>query len=91
MGWATDDDADREYWGEMRKATEHILSEDLCLFSSIQQSLRNGALTSIVTGYQERALYWFEEEIDRQIGPDRVPRDLQVQPRLGSYSTPHSE
>ena len=91
MGWATDDDADREYWREMRKATEHILSEDLCLFSTIQQSLRNGALTSIVTGYQERALYWFEEEIDRQIGPDRVPRDLEVKPRLDSYSTPHSE
>ncbi|MFC3444362.1 aromatic ring-hydroxylating dioxygenase subunit alpha [Sphingobium rhizovicinum] len=90
MGWATDSEEDKLYWQGMRTATEHILSEDLCLFENIQQSLRNGTIPSIWAGYQERALYWFEEEIDRRIGPDRVPADLRVQPRIGSFMAPRS-
>ena len=90
MGWATDSEEDKLYWQGMRTATEHILSEDLCLFENIQQSLRNGTIPSIWAGYQERALYWFEEEIDRRIGPDHVPADLRVQPRIASFMAPRS-
>ena len=90
LGWECDSEADKAYWTGMRAATEHILSEDLCLFSSIQQSLRNGTIETILAGYQERALYWFEEEIDRRIGPDLIPEDLRVQPRLAQFTAPRS-
>ena len=90
LGWATDSEEDKAFWSMMRTSTEHILSEDMCLFENIQQSLRNGALSSIITGYQERALYWFEEEIDRRIGVENVPIDLRVEPRVGSFMAPRS-
>lgn len=90
LGWASDSEADKTFWSGMRTATEHILSEDMCLFANIQQSLRNGALPAVVTGYQERALYWFEEEIDRRIGPEHIPAELRVEPRIGAFMAPRS-
>jgi hypothetical protein len=39
-------------------------------------------MPSVVMGYQERALYWFQEEIDRRIGPDRIPAHMRVTPVL---------
>lgn len=82
MGWESDSEADRDYWSGMREATQSILSEDLCLFASIQQGLRNGTMPEIIMGYQERALYWFEEEIDRRIGAERIPEALRIEPVL---------
>ncbi|MFD2138639.1 hypothetical protein ACFSLT_31265 [Novosphingobium resinovorum] len=43
-----------------------------------------------MTGYQERALYWFEEEIDRRIGPEHIPAELRVEPRIGAFMAPRS-
>ena len=90
LGWESDSEADQSFWKDMRAATEHILSEDLCLFASIQQSLRNRTLDEVLVGYQERALYWFEEEIDRRIGAERVPAELRVEPRLAAFAAPRS-
>jgi hypothetical protein len=47
-------------------------------------------LPAVVTGYQERALYWFEEEIDRRIGPEHIPAELRVEPRIGAFMAPRS-
>ena len=67
----------------MKGIVRNILSEDLCLFASIQRSLEQGIIPEIRLGYQERALYWFEEEIDRRIGT--VPEAQRVAPMLGRY------
>jgi phenylpropionate dioxygenase-like ring-hydroxylating dioxygenase large terminal subunit len=82
FGWESDSPEDKEYWAKMRPTVESILSEDLRLFHSMQRSLESGVMPSIVMGYQERALYWFQEEIDRRIGPDRIPAHMRVTPVL---------
>ena len=42
MGWDVDSDADRAHWESMKGIVRNILSEDLCLFASIQRSLEQG-------------------------------------------------
>jgi len=37
-------------------------------------------------GYQERALYWYQEEIDRQIGADKIPPHLRITPVLAAHT-----
>lgn len=78
MGWDVDSDADRAHWQAMTGIVQDILSEDLCLFRSIQQSLTRGTIPQLTFGYQERALYWFEEEVDRRIGVDNIPESQRV-------------
>ena len=85
MGWDVDSDADREHWAGMNGHVRHILSEDLCLFRSIQRSLENGKIPELMLGYQERAIYWFEEEIDRRIGIDAIPAAQRVAPKLADH------
>jgi phenylpropionate dioxygenase-like ring-hydroxylating dioxygenase large terminal subunit len=81
VGWASNP-ADRDYWSAMRATVEAILAEDLRLFASIQRGMESGHLPKIVMGYRERALYWFEEEIDRRIGVENIPEDMRVTPVL---------
>ncbi|WP_371433255.1 aromatic ring-hydroxylating dioxygenase subunit alpha [Novosphingobium sp.] len=78
MGWDVDSDADRQHWQAMNGIVRNILSEDLCLFRSIQRSLEQGTIPELRFGYQERALYWFEEEVDRRIGIDAIPESQRV-------------
>ena len=44
----------------------------------MQRSLETGASPTMHLGYQERALYWMQQEIDRRIGPERIPEQLRV-------------
>jgi hypothetical protein len=39
-------------------------------------------------GAQERAIYWYHEEIDRRIGIDNIPQELRVQQVLKDHVTP---
>lgn len=82
VGWESDNEKDRDYWSAMRTNVEGILAEDLELFASIQRGLESGLMPKVVMGYQERALYWFEEEIDRKIGIDNIPEELRITPVL---------
>ncbi|WP_068070582.1 aromatic ring-hydroxylating oxygenase subunit alpha [Novosphingobium lentum] len=82
MGWDVDSDEDRAHWDAMDGIVRNILSEDLCLFRSIQQSLTRGTIPQLTFGYQERALYWFEEEVDRRIGAHNIPESQRVAPVL---------
>lgn len=85
FGWESDSEEDRAYWAQMRPTVEGILSEDLRLFQSMQLSLKSGVMPSVVMGYQERALYWFQEQIDRRIGRDRIPEAMRVAPVLEPF------
>lgn len=82
MGWDVESEEDSAHWEAMDGIVRNILSEDLCLFESIQRSLTQGTIPNLTFGYQERALYWFEEEIDRRIGVDAIPESQRVVPVL---------
>ena len=78
VGWDVDSDADRAHWVAMNGIVKNILSEDLRLFRSIQTSLVQETIPELRFGYQERACYWFEEEVDRTIGIDNIPEAQRV-------------
>lgn len=84
MGWENDNENDQAYWTQMNGTVRDILSEDLRLFRSIQRSLEMGTIPELIMGYQERALYWFEEEMDRRIGVGNIPESMRVTPLLAS-------
>ncbi len=82
VGWESDSAEDREYWKAMRPTVQSILAEDLRLFASIHRGLESGLMSTVTMGYQERALYWFEEEIDRRIGVENIPPAMRMTPVL---------
>ncbi len=61
-----------------------VLMEDVENLEAIQASLKSGAFTGMMLGYQERRLYWSHEEIDRAIGPERIAPGLRVAPKLST-------
>jgi phenylpropionate dioxygenase-like ring-hydroxylating dioxygenase large terminal subunit len=87
VGWEADTQEDRDYWSAMHTNVESILAEDLQLFASIQRGLKSGKMPKVTFGYQERALYWFEEEIDRRIGAENIPEAQRIVPMLGGHVT----
>jgi hypothetical protein len=86
MGWKDDSEEDRKFWEGMNVQVRNILAEDLRLFANIQRSLDSGITSSLLMGYQERALYWYQEEIDRQIGADKIPPHLRITPVLAAHT-----
>ena len=64
---------------------DSILEEDVSNLEAIQASLNSGAFTGMALNYQERRIYWSHEEIDRRIGPERVPAELRVTQVLAPY------
>lgn len=83
VGWSEEGDA--AYWDALIAGYDAVLQEDLQFLASIQRSLESGAFTGMMLNYQERRIYWLHEEIDRRIGPDRIPAPLRVTPMLGSF------
>jgi len=62
-----------------------VLLEDLGCMSSAQKGMECGALDVLRLQYQERRIRYVHEQIDRCIGPDRVPAALRVPPLLDDY------
>jgi phenylpropionate dioxygenase-like ring-hydroxylating dioxygenase large terminal subunit len=85
MGWKDDSEADRKFWEGMKVQVAAIVAEDQRLFASVQRSLESGLVPSILMGCQERALYWYQEEVDRRIGIDRIPEHLRIKPQLAAH------
>ena len=77
-----EEEASRE---QFRAITEQVLSEDMVLFEGIQRSMESGDLPEVTLSYQEQCIYWYQEELDRLIGRERVPAHLRLEPLLGSY------
>jgi phenylpropionate dioxygenase-like ring-hydroxylating dioxygenase large terminal subunit len=65
-----------------------ILEEDVSNLEAIQSSLDSGAFTGMMVNYQERRIYWSHEEIDRRIGPERIPAELRVKQVLSRFVEP---
>jgi phenylpropionate dioxygenase-like ring-hydroxylating dioxygenase large terminal subunit len=74
FGW--EDAKDQDYWDVMLADIQVQVDEDLEILNSIQASFETGYFTGSVVGFLERAIYWYNEEIDRKIG--RVPAEYAV-------------
>jgi len=65
-------------WQARKDNWERILYEDLQFAPQIQESVQSPGFTSMALNYQERRIYHWHEELDRRIGPDRIPAGLAV-------------
>jgi phenylpropionate dioxygenase-like ring-hydroxylating dioxygenase large terminal subunit len=86
MGWKDDSEADKKFWEGMTEQVTAIAGEDLVLFAEMQRNLESGVLPGIMMGYQERALYWYQEEIDRTMGIEHIPEHLRVTQVLSGHT-----
>jgi phenylpropionate dioxygenase-like ring-hydroxylating dioxygenase large terminal subunit len=82
LGWKAEGKEDEEFWAGMRAQIEGIIAEDTEIFYGLQRSMRSGLLDGIKLNAQERAIYWYHQEIDRLIGTSNLPTHLRVEPVL---------
>jgi choline monooxygenase len=85
FGWGGESE-NVEYWDKLMADILSITSEDMHILTNIQKSLSAGYFTGVLLSYHERAIYWFNEELDRVIGAENIPVHLRVQQVLGPYS-----
>jgi hypothetical protein len=60
-------------------------AEDVAAVTSVQRTVSSGAVENFMVSCQERQIYWVHEELDRQIGPERIADDLRVAPVMQAY------
>ena len=74
---------------EMRAKRLHqrtiVMEEDTRNMTPMQKSLDSPGLIGIPTSYQERRIWNCAEQIDRSIGPERIPEHLRVPQLLAPY------
>ncbi len=90
IGWKRDDAEDARFWEGMLESQKTVLAEDIGLFPTIQRSYRQGDITQVVLSLQEQFIQWYNEEIDRRIGPDNIAAALRVKPVLAPHVSRHS-
>ncbi|MDE2618805.1 MAG: aromatic ring-hydroxylating dioxygenase subunit alpha [Sphingomonadales bacterium] len=76
------------YWDAAAPAFDKVLDEDMENLGSIQASMRSGALSEVTLSYQERRIYWANQQIDALIGAERIPAGLAVTPVLRAEPRP---
>jgi phenylpropionate dioxygenase-like ring-hydroxylating dioxygenase large terminal subunit len=74
-----------ELWPTRMSNFERILEEDTQFAPRIQESVETAGFKGIYVSYQERRIYHWHEELDRRIGPERIPEPLRVRPVLSRY------
>lgn len=55
------------------------------LLSGVQRALDGGFARGQKISYTERILYWYHEEVDRVIGPDRIDPAMRITPVLAPF------
>lgn len=73
------------HWEGLVTLFDAVMDEDFQNLGPMHRSVASGALRSIPLSYQERRIYHLHEEIDRVIGPERIPEALRVAPRLEPF------
>jgi len=86
--FAPDDPADRneDVWTTRRSNYNRILGEDLPLVEKIQVAMNSPGARGVPLSYQERRIYHWHAELDRQIGAQRIPDALRVAPVLDDWT-----
>ncbi len=69
-------------WKLVLEAFDQVMEEDFRNLAPMHRSVASGALASIPLSWTERRIYHVHEQIDRTIGPDRVPPELRIPPKL---------
>ena len=64
---------------------DRIVEEDVSFVAPIQESLRSRGFRGVPLSYQERRIYHWHEELDRRIGPDKVPPALRMTAVLADW------
>jgi phenylpropionate dioxygenase-like ring-hydroxylating dioxygenase large terminal subunit len=72
-------------WDTRIRNFERILEEDTQFAPQIQESLESPGFRGMTLNYQERRIQHWHEELDRRIGPDRIPGQLRVPPVLADW------
>ena len=63
----------------------NLLNEDFAQEPGMQSGMRDGGLTKLKLQYQERRIRKLHEDIDKWIGPERVPEELRTESLLHDY------
>jgi phenylpropionate dioxygenase-like ring-hydroxylating dioxygenase large terminal subunit len=84
-----DDSANRNE--RMIASIESVLWEDLSVLPGMQHSIDAGALRGLTLNYQERRIYHVHEQIDRNIGVERIADALKVTPALAPFVEPWAD
>lgn len=77
-----------EMWETRIANFVRIIDEDRDFAEGIQASVESKGFHSVPLSYQERRIYHWHEEVDRLIGPERVPASLRVEPVLSPWCLP---
>ncbi len=72
-------------WQAFIRVFDGVMDEDFQNLAPMHRSVSSGALESIPLSYQERRIYHLHEEVDRVIGPEKIPASLRVEPRLEAF------
>lgn len=73
------------HWQARLDRFDAVMAEDIANMAPMQRSLESPAMRGIPINYQERRIWHFNEELDRIIGPERIPEHLRVAPMLAGY------
>ncbi|MCA1844859.1 MAG: Rieske 2Fe-2S domain-containing protein [Actinobacteria bacterium] len=69
-------------WEQRMALFDSIMDEDMNNVEPIQRSLSSLGARGIPLSWPERRIWHFDTEVDRAIGPDRVPAALRVPPLI---------
>jgi len=72
-------------WKQRLAGFDIVMEEDTRNMAPMQKSLESPGLTGMPISYQERRIWNCAEQLDRMIGPERIPEDLRVAQLLGPY------
>ena len=72
-------------WQAKLSGFEVVMEEDTRNMAPMQRSLNSPGLTGMPISYQERRIWNCAEQLDRMIGPERIPAALRVPQLLGPY------
>ena len=72
-------------WQTRMDTFDLIMSEDFANLAPMQRSLESPAMRGVPINYQERRIWHFHEQLDRTIGPERIPPELRVEQLLEPY------
>ena len=75
-------------WETRIQNFDRIVEEDVQFAEAIQESLESPGFAGVPLSYQERRIYHWHEEVDRRIGPERIPPRLRVTPLLDPWTDP---
>jgi len=72
-------------WQQRLTGFDVVMEEDTRNMAPMQKSLESPGLLGMPVSYQERRIWNCAEQLDRMIGPERIPAELRVPQLLAPY------